>query len=359
MTYELDENQLNSVSVHALRSYLVERGWVNRKKTETSDIYRITFPEYWDEVSVPNHKEYYDYPQQIENIIDTLSKIEKRCPREIFSDIVIGNVADAVQYRLMIGDDSGTVPVDWIIQILESHVNISAAAYMDILKPAPFHSSLNEGRRALKEMRMGQTQYGSFIVKLYYPFIGEKQRTLSGGLAGNEIFRKLTTKILDSVQTISDCAIDNVDLPSNCNISYNFVDYVLTLRSDQGYGMEMKNITYDTRRSKTIELVDKIFPSIESIADQLKPHSEEGARGFSGHIYSLSEVGFEETDSTRFKIEYFDEEGFAKATLYLSGQERNIALESIKERKLVSFEGKLKGYGRSKTIEEVSNFHII
>lgn len=106
----------------------------------------------------------------------------------------------------------------------------------------------------------------------------------------------------------------------------------------------------------------RIFSGMESIADELRPGEETVIRSFSGMIYTSQEIGSPEEDTTKFKIEYFrdsEESGNARGFVVLGGSDRRKALQAIADHKLVSFDGVLSEYGRSKFIEEPANFRVI
>lgn len=101
---------------------------------------------------------------------------------------------------------------------------------------------------------------------------------------------------------------------------------------------------------------------MESIANELRPGEETVIKSFSGMIYASQGIGSPEEDTTKFKIEYFgdsEDSGNARAFVVLGGSDRRKALQAIADHKLVSFDGVLSGYDRSKFIEEPANFRVI
>ena len=129
---------LKTVSPTDVMVYLSKTGWTSRHKTRTATVYRKILPVAWEEVTVPNSVMYSDYPQMISLIIHTLSKVESRSCDEIATDIMAGNANESFQCRLMVGDGSGTIPLDWMVQILQAHKKMSSAAYLDIVDPKPY-----------------------------------------------------------------------------------------------------------------------------------------------------------------------------------------------------------------------------
>lgn len=339
-------------------TYLSESGWAFKRKDGNTKIYRKNLSVSWEEVIVPDSSAYSDYAQMVSLILETLSKVESRSEEEIASDIISGNVNESLQYRLMVGDNSGTVPLDWIIQVLQANKKMSAAAYLDIVDYCPYYTNISRGNKALRDMRMGQTSYGSFIVKIIYPYPTELQRTIDNKYAGDKALREIANKIIVSSRTVVESAADNSSINENAKISYNFVDSLLSLRSDNGHDLEMMRSGPISDVYSPLNIPDSIFSRIEYIADEMKPKSITEMKKFTGRLYSSNEIQYDE-QITKFKMEYFDENGSAKANIVLEGQERRMALQSITDHTLVSLEGKLSGYGNRKMIEDIQNFHII
>lgn len=358
MTYEDPIiSRLGNISPSSIRTYLSEKGWEPRRNTGTANIYRITCDQSWDEVSIPNSTEYSDYSQLVYSAIRTISKIESRTFSDVVADIISGNASEGLQYRLKTDDDSGTVPLDWIMQILQSHKMMSAVAYLDLTEYQPFYRSTVKGTRALKDMRMGQTSYGSYVVRFTYPFPSEPQRDLDGRIAGDPAVRGIAEKVLTSARTIVESAIDNVEIKDSDKISFNFVDSFMTLKSERGLDLEMSS-TGSNKFIPSVEVPDRIFKRVEVIADSMRPKIESSTRSFTGRLYSVNEIDYDESIS-KFKVEYFDDEGTSKAFITLDGTSRKAAIQSLSEHKVVSFEGKVVGYGNSREIKEVSNFRVI
>lgn len=314
--------------------------------------------ESWEEIIVPNKNTYSDYPQMVLLALETLSRIESRTEREIAADVISGNSNDILQYRLMVGDHSGMVPVDWMIQVLQAHRKISAAAYQDMVDPQPYHNSLSKGNKALKDMRMGQTSYGSYVVRMYFPSFSEHQRTVEGGRIFDEYNRKIVDRILQSSRAVVESAADGAQIKKEDGISYNFVDSFMSLRSDNGYDLEMSRTGCGNRDDLLLNVPDSVFPRIENVLDELRPRSVDESRRFTGRLYASQEVDYAGQVS-KFKLEYFDENGSAKASIILDGHDRTIAMMSLTDHSLVSLEGRLSGYGNKKTIEDIRNLHIV
>lgn len=362
MGYEsIDVDGLARIKPFTIMSYLTEKGWVRTSSKKTYYVYRKEMRGTWDEVSVPVSDCFTDYSQQVYVILATLSNAESRSMVDIMSDIVSGNASDAFQYRLMVGDESGTVPLDWFLQVLGTHKKLSAAAYLDIITPRDYHKNMNAGYNALRDMRMGQTSYGSFVVRIVYPYDG--QLDYGAGRRGDDVVRRVATKIMDSSRILLEHAADDQQLEPGCGVSFNFVDSFMSLRSDNGYDLEIAKVDFRDDDPETvrrpISVPDSMFVRIGNVAQSLKPPSETDRREFTGRIYSMTAMDYDENIS-KFKVEFFEADGgMTKATVILEGDARKRAIASTDTFNIVKFTGRLEGYGRGKTIEDVENFRIV
>ena len=362
MGYEsIDVEGLSRIKPFTIMSYLTEKGWMRVSHKKTYYVYRKNMASTWDEVSVPASDCFTDYAQQVYVILRTLSSVESRSMMDIMSDMVSGNASDAFQYRLMVGDESGTVPLDWFLQVLGTHKKLSAAAYLDIVSPMDYHKNMNVGYNALRDMRMGQTSYDSFVVRIVYPYDG--QLDYGAGRRGDKVVRKVATKIMDSSRILLEHAADDEQLEPGCGVSFNFVDSFMSLRSDNGYDMEIAKVDFrdddpDAVR-RPISIPDSMFGRIGNVVQSLKPPSEAARREFAGRIYSMTAMDYDENVS-KFKVEFFETDGgMSKATVILEGDARKKAIASTEAFNIVKFTGRLEGYGRGKTIEDVRDFRIV
>lgn len=349
---------LGSLPPTRLMTYLSESGWYLRRRTETAYVYRKDLPASWQEVTVPNSIGYSDYAQMVYLVLVTLSKLESRPMEDIAADILSGNVSKSLQYRLMMEDKSGTVPLDWIIQVLQANKKMSASAYMDLVEYHPYHKTVAKGNHALQGMRMGQTSYGSYVVKILYPFQSEPQRTVEGKYAADDVIRRIVDKIMESSRAVVESAADGVQLDDGAEVSYNFVDSFLSLRGDGDHDLEMSGSGIVSDDRPPLYVSNSIFQRVELLADEMKPAPMDQYRVFSGRLYAAKEIEYDE-GITRFTLEYFDDDGTEKASLVLDGGDRKAAMESLRDHTLVSLRGKLTGYGSRKIIEDVKDLHTV
>ena len=348
--------------------HLSSTGWKRTDTTNNYYTYRVELDNSWEEIIVPRRRDFSDYSELMQRAVQTISKVECKSEVDVFMDINLKNYASSIQHRIDTKDNTGTISFEMFKSTLEAYKNISYASYMDLKNYKIYHKNRRSASHALDNMRVGQTSFGSYVVRIIYPFSqtsDTSQTKLDGNVNGDLIIQKLAAKIIDSSSTIIESAIDDViDINAEkFKISYNFVESFLQFGSDPEVNIEMKLVDYgigDKNLTKGVSFKNTLFPRIENIAESLKPSSEKEKMRFTGRIYTGWNVGNDDDDPSRFRIEYFKEEGgTGKATFMLDGNDRTIAMDAFRDRKLVSMEGFLVGYGNKRKIEEPCHIKII
>ncbi len=233
---------IGSISPPAMESYLSERGWKPKRNTGTATIYRKEFEQSWDEVSVPNDITFSDYLDIVFSAVRTISKVESRPAADVLADILSGNSGGWIQYRLETEDDSGTVPVDRVLQVIRAHKGMSKAVCLG-------------DEEVLSNMRMGQTGYGGYLLRFAYT---QSPRSFDSGR--EDMAEVVFALMVDLVGYTT----EGIGSPSSCGISSDFVDSFMGLRSDRGLGIEISLVS-GRKANRMLTVSDETFSSIERI----------------------------------------------------------------------------------------------
>ncbi len=225
-----------------MQSYLSERGWKPKRNTGTATIYRKESEQSWDEVSVPNDTAFSDYRDIVFFAVRTISKVESRSAADVLADILSGNSGGWIQYRLETEDDSGTVPVDRVLQVIRAHRGMSEAVCVG-------------DEEVLSNMRMGQTGYGGYLLRFAY---------LPSPGSFNSGCDDMAEAVFDSMVDLVGHTAKGAELPSSCGISSDFVDSFRGLRSDRGLGIEISLVSV-RKANRVLMVSDETFSRIERI----------------------------------------------------------------------------------------------
>jgi hypothetical protein len=363
MKCKFNNSELTLLAPEKVRAYMHGTGWyISFQREGTFDVYSKEGVE--AEIVVPKNVAFSDYGVRMQEMMEILVDTEKRSAIDIHSDIHLMNASDSISYRIVDSFNNGTISLATMEEILESHRRISASAYMDVAKPGEkYHKSCLSGFTALKNLRMGQTSYGSYVVRFLYSQNADSQSQvrLEGDILADPIILKLATKTIESSRVIRDAVESGKDDLSDSSISYNFVDSLIGLRCENNVSkVEMSKHSFANPESKVlpVDLGKKIFFGMEAIADNMKPAEPSVDRVFQGWLSRAIKNSSEESEHT-FKLTFLDDQSQINAEVALSGSEMNAAYRSMEENKFISIKGTLTGYASKKTIVNTSDFRVI
>jgi hypothetical protein len=166
-----DLDTLRSIRPEAVAAYLRARGWT---LTETKRAFtrferredRRTF-----EVEVPRTTDYGDYALRTAEVLGTLEVAEKRSQLEILQDLTAAG-ADVIRLRL-IGEsvEDGTLSLADAATLVDATRDLLLASACAAHQPRAFYGPRNpdEARTYLEGLRFGQTERGSFAMRVVSP----------------------------------------------------------------------------------------------------------------------------------------------------------------------------------------------
>lgn len=167
-TTDLDQAALMTVSPASLTAYARLTGWTKAEPYgEYSDVYMAKdLPE----IIIPRTQRLGDYANVVRMLLDVFASVEGRPAMHLYRDLVTGD-RDAVRVRVAESDD-GSVAIGDGLSLLQGASDMVLAAASSLTMPKPLYArSTNEARHHLSNMRLGQTDQGSFVVTLLTPVI--------------------------------------------------------------------------------------------------------------------------------------------------------------------------------------------
>ena len=164
-----DRDALLAVSPVALSAYARSEGW---SKTEPygdfSDIYVAGgLPE----IILPRTENLSDYADVVSTLIGIFARVAAVDELTLYRDLVTAD-RDVIRMRAADSDD-GTVSMNEGVDFVRGAGDIVLAAACSYYKPQPlFRAGANKEARAyLRQMRLGQTDQGSYVVTLLSPVV--------------------------------------------------------------------------------------------------------------------------------------------------------------------------------------------
>lgn len=164
-----DRDALLAVSPVALSAYARAEGW---SKAETygdfSDIYAA---DGLPEIILPRTENLGDYADVVSTLIGIFARVADVDELTLYRILVTAD-RDVIRMRAADSDD-GTVSMNEGVDFVRGAREIMLAAACSFHKPQPlFRAGANrEARAYLRQMRLGQTEQGSYVVTLLSPVV--------------------------------------------------------------------------------------------------------------------------------------------------------------------------------------------
>ncbi len=199
--YTLD---LSSLKPQDVELYLQISGW--SREQYIPDKISIWIKEQ-AEILLPLSIKFGDYFKRIEDILNILELVEKRSVSEIYNDMIMNN-ADIIRVRLINAKtNEGTIPLNEGIQLLKLAQNMMIASANSTIEKKPVYptSKFKNASSYVETLKMGQTEKGSYVIKIlsYLPKIID--RNLFG--LEEPFERRVTKNLLKSLYYTKKAAI--------------------------------------------------------------------------------------------------------------------------------------------------------
>lgn len=280
-----DMEILSSISPRDIITYLKSENWVN---IDEFGRHAFIFEKCSEELLVPKSK-LRDYAIRISELLNTLEKIENRSQIDIFKDISysgfdvfrIRNTSDEVV--------SGSLPLDIGFEFSKgaSELILSAAQSSSSKKAYFAGRKCAEVEEYMRQVRMGQTEQGSFVFTFLAPIPPRMQGEQISYLPVDDPFsRKVTKTLVRGVASLNNAASEyqtNESFESflravENGASANMCDAISKIASNSSGDVEI-NVSW----ARTRDLLEEIDNSIKVSRNDISIIEE------ASHIYKIKE----------------------------------------------------------------------
>jgi len=391
MSYRnLPEDLILGLNPSEVRRYAIAEGW-QRVEGVNGKIALYHHPKSdLDQLIVPLDPSMGDYGTGMAEVIARLAERSGLLPIQILDDL-LNSLCDVIRFRLDEPDSrQGSIPLAQSISLLAAAERALLSAACSVIQPQTFHPRLSraEAEQMVKACRVGQTERGSFVLKIACPLDSvdletpvSKQTPLFNKMAKldpepnlhglNEPFtRKVTRLLMKSLGRVV-TAIDSdktdsllVDQPGQPVLSANICEALLAMQPTGERSLLGIQTTWSRAFTPpppnevpgSVLLRADVFSEIEKVAQTLRPAKEPKMSTFVGLVDSL--MGNPDPDrrvegDVTFLL--FDTDETIKARATLSADDYRVAWQAHGEAGYVSLRGKLIRERRSNRIEEVSD----
>ena len=164
-----DRDALLAISPAALSAYARIEGWHQHEPyREHSDIY---IGETLPEIVVPRTARLGDYASAVAALIETFAEVAGQDELVVYRSLVTSD-RDVVRIRAAESDD-GSLRLDDGVDLVRGARDMALAAACSLQDPRPVYraGANRDAVKLLQQMRLGQTDQGSFVVTLLTPVV--------------------------------------------------------------------------------------------------------------------------------------------------------------------------------------------
>lgn len=358
-----------STSPQSIRDYAKANGWEAVRDAPLKGrfyLFRNT-SEPLRQLIIPMDAQTREYPEMILDVAERISLMEKRPVEAVLNDLLLPN-ADILRFRLVEAEAApDSIPLQDGINLLEGAKKALLAAACSVVSPQSHHPRMSriEAEQLLGECKLGQTERGSYVVKIACPLDAVDPSML--GLEEIEPFVRRTTKLLlASAKRITDAIErDEVeklydDIPGQPVISSNLCDALLTMQAENRSSLSISAKWASTRpKPGETELPQEIqfnadyFPVVADIYEKLRPSGEDKESVFVATVETLNgDLGQDGKRAGDVGLWVFHEEETIPARVMLNAAEYEIADQAHMAGELVVFKGLLH---RGRRIHKITN----
>lgn len=355
--------------------FLNKLGW--EKTNDLNEYYTVwhspIIDERQEELVVPITNEVFRLERDLNNIIKTLMSFYDKKEYQILDDFE-NSVKDQVKFRVKSEmTEDGYIPLVEGVRLLENTKEMLIASFLSISNKkkkytGPHPENVNE---AISNIKMGQTEEGSFIINIYLPndYYEDGQPSLleeesdSFTRKALTVMEQASTELISKAETFEEQHNDLSVFDDSYlqGVSSNFCSAISEISSNGKNDVEIEIILNDTIDAKEnirkIEIKKEIIPIINNVKEYYKQDLTTENFVLIGNVTKLhQEVDASEGDIT-LTCEIAGK--LKKVKLDLNETFYTIAQEAHRNKSYLRCVGTLKINGRVTTLSNITEVLII
>ena len=213
-----DRDAFGSIKPEALLRYLIVNVWAEVRRVEDELVVfgKSDRTEKTQLIWMPVNDQYSDYVPMVAKLVKTVAEVENKSELQLLDDLETVAVGDVIHVGTFdpLDTHDHTLPLADGINLLARARLMTGAAAASAVNRRPVHPrrpSLQVSR-FMHDLRLAQTERGSYLVRLIAP-IQEQQNRQDGQLAGmpeEEPFsRRAVVELVRGLNALRDAAQDN------------------------------------------------------------------------------------------------------------------------------------------------------
>jgi len=372
-----DVDTVKALNPLEIASYLRASNWTQADMLNGQ--YAVWMLHHDVEAMVPLRTDTADYALRMGDLLRTLSIVEDRSQADLLADLLTTN-ADVVRLR-MVDDDlsDGSMPIDDCTRTTQKARDLLLAAACSAIQPRAVwpNRKPDEAMSYLRGVRMGQTERGSYVLKIISrvpPKLASTQARLEfaegqGDEAEDEPFaRRVTTMLASGLSKAESAAasaaasgtVDEFEAAVAAGVSANFCEALAGL-ADDGDSRRRVDVSFTWARTRPSR--DDVAQRVTISPDRV-PFLREAARV----LRDRSPVEGFELKGPVIKLERNDQaapglvtvharvdEAWKRVRVELADVDYTTAVEAHREGRDVACTGRLVREGRSLVLKNPAN----
>lgn len=351
-----DRDALLAVSPVALSAYARAEGW--SKAEAYGDFSDIYVADGLPEIILPRTENLGDYADVVSTLIGIFARVADVDELTLYRNLVTAD-RDAIRMRAADSDD-GTVSMIDGVDFVRGASEIILAAACSYHRPQPlFRAGANrEAREYLRQMRLGQTEQGSYVVTLLSPVVPPPmQLTLDLGpeeLPDDALERRITKHLASSLKAArraiegtvggeSDAFAEVVDKGVSANLC-EALDRMIMPFSTMDVSFVWARTRPMSSAREVIRFSNDDAPILREAARALRQRGPRHDESLVGFVNILNRTEDQEEGKIRLKAEIDGQMHSVNAVLDQSEYAR--AIQAHAEQAIVIAEGDLERVGQ-------------
>jgi hypothetical protein len=336
-----------------------EYGAVFSKKTELEE----------QEVILPNTPSARDFTRRMAELVDEIARIYDRPSHDVLTDLTLAPF-DVVKVRSPDADDYGSIPLPTGLDLHEEARNLVLAAANAAASPLPRRSW--RGRRFeevgayLENVRLGQSQRGSFVLTLLSPwdFTTDTNRSLDFGQAtfGRRVTLALARALRATETAMRETVAGSVSPLVEAyrhGVTSNFC-LALAKLAREGGGIDVSIVWSPAQpegESVGIRLKREDASVLTEAAKELSRQEPEPDVSLEGLVAAITEEPERFDGSAVLETNVLG--GVRRVRIQFGGPERRLIYDAARDKKWVRVVGDLQREGRRLTLMNPRDISVI
>lgn len=362
-----------------MAAYLRVHGWRQEAEIDTKgSVWVLPLAPGRDEadVTLPLRRDLGDFALRMGDVLRTLAEVEKRGEAEILRDLMATG-SDLIRVRAPSREAaSDSLPLEEAVAFVERSRDMMLAAACAAIDKRPYYATRKPVRATeyLNQVRMGQTERGSYILTILSPvapaLVSEGELPL--GLEPPEPYERQVTRTLAeglaalenaARQAASSGGLSAFQNAVRLGVSANLCEAVAGLSAvSPGEGLDV-SIAWSPTRMSAADVPSRIFLGSDSI-----PLIQEAARLFkdTAPVDDVEVQGFVTRLHRRpqdvpgeITLEGFVDAELRRIAVQLSGEAYSQAVQAHEQRQRVACAGDLVKEGRGFRLQSPRHFRAM